>query len=117
MGAWDACYDSLKEELLTGVHPPRHDLFRAFAPSTGETPARELSSQLVPALAEAARTTVPHSEPLSFLNSISVPVRLVHGRGDRLIPFSESLRLARGLPGGHEHPGLPHPTLLPLEGG
>ena len=98
VGAWDACYDSFKEELMTGVHPSRHDLFRTFAPSTGETPARELSRQLVPALAEAARTAAPHSEPLSFLHRITVPVRLVHGRGDRLIPFSESLRLEQAFP-------------------
>ena len=98
VGAWEACYDSVKEELLREIHPSRQDLFRAFAPPTGHPPARELSSQLAPALADAARRATPHSEPGPFLDRISVPVRLVHGRGDRLIPFSETLRLAEAFP-------------------
>jgi pimeloyl-ACP methyl ester carboxylesterase len=98
VGAWDPCHDSSKEELLRGVHPARHQLFRAFAPPAGCTPSREISRYLAPSLAEAARTAAPHSEPTTFLDRVSVPVRLVHGRGDRLVPFSESLRLARLFP-------------------
>ncbi len=98
VGAWESCYDSVKEELQAEIHPSRHHLFRAFAPSTGHTPPKELSSRLAPGLAEAVRVTAPRSEPMSFLDRISVPVRLVHGRGDRLIPFSESLRLAEAFP-------------------
>jgi pimeloyl-ACP methyl ester carboxylesterase len=98
MGAWEACYDSIKEELQGTVHPSRRELFRAFAPSTGHAPPRDLTLELVPALAEATRRAVPHSEPMSILERIPVPVRLVHGRGDRLIPFSESLRLAEAFP-------------------
>ncbi len=100
VGAWDARYDSYKEELIGGIHPERRQLFQAFAPPTGIKPPTEVVKELVPALAQAARTTVPHSEPLSFLEGISLPVRLVHGRGDRLIPFSESLRLAAAFPMG-----------------
>ena len=98
VGAWESCYDSVKQDLLREIHPSRHDLFRAFAPPTGRAPPKELSSQLVPALAEATRAAAPYSEPISFLDRIAVPVRLVHGRGDRLIPFSESLRLAEAFP-------------------
>jgi len=98
VGAWESCYDSVKEELIREIHPSRHDLFRTFAPPTGQTPAKELSSQLSAGLANAARGTTPYSEPASFLDRISVPVRLVHGRGDRLIPFSETLRLAEAFP-------------------
>jgi dienelactone hydrolase len=98
VGAWESCYDSAKEELQGEIHPSRHDLFRAFAPSTGRVPPKVLSSQLVPGLAEAVRAAAPSSDPMSFLDRIFVPVRLVHGRGDRLIPFSESLRLAEAFP-------------------
>jgi len=98
VGAWESRYDSVKEELLREIHPSRQDLFRAFAPPTGHPPVRELTSQLAPALADAARRATPHSEPVPFLDKISVPVRLVHGRGDRLIPFSETLRLAETFP-------------------
>jgi pimeloyl-ACP methyl ester carboxylesterase len=98
VGAWEACYDSFKEELVHEIHPSRRDLFRAFAPPTGQTPPDELARRLAPALADAARRATPFSEPMSFLDRISVPVRLVHGRGDRLIPFSESLRMAEAFP-------------------
>ncbi|MGD2121725.1 MAG: hypothetical protein PVJ76_08270 [Gemmatimonadota bacterium] len=98
VGAWDPRYDELKEALLAEIHPNRQELFRAFAPPSGSPPPLDVSRELVPALAQAARTAVPHSEPLTFLDRISVPVRLVHGRGDRLIPFSESLRLAEAFP-------------------
>jgi len=98
VGAWDARYDPSKEELLARIHPSRRELFRTFAPPAGESPPREESRLLATALAQAARTAVPHSEPLSFLERVSKPVRLVHGRGDRLIPFSESLRLAKAFP-------------------
>lgn len=98
VGAWEACYDSVKEDLVEGVHPSRADLFRALAPSTGHAPPRELSGHLIPGLAQAVRSCAPHPEPRSFLDRIPVPVRLVHGRGDRLIPFSESLRLAEAFP-------------------
>ncbi|MFH1763848.1 MAG: hypothetical protein ABIF09_06620 [Gemmatimonadota bacterium] len=98
VGAWEACYDSVKDDLIRGIHPSRHELFRTFAPSTGHAPPKGLSGQLAPALAGAARAATPHAEPTSFLDRVSVPVRLVHGRGDRLIPYSESFRLAEAFP-------------------
>jgi len=98
VGAWEACYDSIKERLINHVHPSRHQLFRAFAPPAGQAPPEGLGNRLARGLADAARAATPYSEPLSFLDRIPVPVRLVHGRGDRLIPFSESLRLAEAFP-------------------
>jgi fermentation-respiration switch protein FrsA (DUF1100 family) len=98
VSAWESCYDEVKEDLERGVHPSRRELFRAFAPAAGHYPPKEWSERLVPALAAAARTTAPQVDPLSFIRRISVPVRLVHGRGDRLIPFSESLRLGEAFP-------------------
>jgi hypothetical protein len=98
VGAWDACHDSVKEKLEEGIHPSRRGLFRVFAPPAGHRPAGVESEELIPLLAEAARTAVPLSEPVTFLDRIPVPVRLVHGRGDRLIPFSESVRVGEEFP-------------------
>jgi pimeloyl-ACP methyl ester carboxylesterase len=98
VGSWEPFYDPIKDEVLEGVHPSRHEIFRVFAPPAGQPPSRDMATQLAPELAEVARRTGPQSEPTSFLKDISVPVRLVHGRGDRLIPFSESLRLAEAFP-------------------
>lgn len=100
VGAWESRYDALKEELCREIHPDRRPLFRAFAPATGQVPPNDVAGAMIPALADAARRASSHSEPMAFLEKIQVPVRLVHGRGDRLIPFSESLRLTQAFPRG-----------------
>ena len=92
--AWAEVYDGIKNDLEKTVHPHRHGLFRSFAPPAGTFPPREFADAMTPELARAARASTPFAEPVSFLDRIRVPVRLVHGWDDRLIPFSESLRLA-----------------------
>ena len=61
-------------------------------------------------LAEACRRLEPLLEPAAHLQDVRVPTRLIHGRGDRLIPFTECLRLVEGLPDesleGHTVTGL-----------
>ena len=98
VGAWKSHLDPLKEKLLVKVHSDRQALFRALAPPAGERTPRELAETLSPALALAARETTPLFEPTLFLDRITIPVRLIHGRTDRLIPFSESLRLREAFP-------------------
>jgi fermentation-respiration switch protein FrsA (DUF1100 family) len=44
------------------------------------------------------RESTPYAEPGPFLERVPVPVRLVHGRRDRLFPFSETLRIHQGFP-------------------
>lgn len=98
VASWGSSLDRIKVELEEGIHPSRREIFRAFAPPSGHPPPEDLSRQLIPALAAAARAAAPQGEPVSFVDRISLPVRLVHGRGDRLIPFSESLRLGEAFP-------------------
>jgi pimeloyl-ACP methyl ester carboxylesterase len=38
-------------------------------------------------------------DPADRLGAVRVPVRLMHGRGDALIPFTETLRMERALAG------------------
>lgn len=98
VGAWEASLDSLKEDLLEGIHFSRHNLFRALAPTSGELPPAEITDRLTPLLAGAAHKDSPTAMPMSFVKEIPVPVRLVHGRGDRLIPYTESLRIVESFP-------------------
>lgn len=98
VGAWESHLDSVKERLRRRVHSSRSDLFRALAPPAGERTPRELAEILGPGLALTARETSPLFEPSRFLDQVTVPVRLIHGRADRLIPFSESLRLREAFP-------------------
>ncbi|HEX9885920.1 MAG TPA: hypothetical protein VGA70_05505 [Longimicrobiales bacterium] len=95
--AWDPTLDALKEELAAGLDAAEREVFRLFAPPAGREPAPEAVEDLVRGLATAARTVSPLTEPAPFLGSVTRPTQLLHGRGDRLIPFSETLRLARHL--------------------
>ncbi len=100
VGAWEAYYDQAKGELEGGLDAWGREIFRALAPAAGEVVPAEVTRTLVPALARAARSASPSFDVLDRLQEIRIPVRLVHGRQDRLIPFTESVRLARAFPPG-----------------
>ena len=102
VGAWEARFDSLKAELEGGIHPSRRLLYRAFTSperaGRNGGPPKGFLRDLAGTLAETIRRETPSAEPTRFLDRISLPVRLVHGRGDRLIPYSETLRLVEAFP-------------------
>jgi hypothetical protein len=93
VGSWHERFDPVKEELAGTIEPSRRELFRGIAPPAGNPPDTELSETIAEALAKAGETASPLFRPASLVDGIEVPVRLVHGREDRLIPFTESLRL------------------------
>jgi fermentation-respiration switch protein FrsA (DUF1100 family) len=70
-----------------------------IAPLTGN---RVVTTSAILDLADRLATTALQRDPLldprSHLDAVRLPVLVAHGRDDRLIPFSESLRLAEALP-------------------
>lgn len=66
----------------------------SFQPARAGDDARELAS----AMAAAAVRRYPLLASTAGLESLSLPIVLLHGRADRLIPFTETLRLAANLP-------------------
>ena len=96
--AWSPRYDVLKEGLRRGVAPARRELFDLFAPASGRDADEEAAEALIGPLIEGGRRVAPLAEPAPFLGRIRHPVELLHGRGDRLIPYTESLRMQRSLP-------------------
>jgi pimeloyl-ACP methyl ester carboxylesterase len=97
--AWDARLDPLKEELRAGVSAGNRELFDLFAPPTARPVASsDRSEAMAIDLAAACRRAEPLLDPLPGLERIRVPVHLFHGRGDRLVPFTESLRFHAALP-------------------
>ena len=100
VASWDAFHDARKAELEEALPPDRRKLFRAFAPGDGMTVPPEATDALVPALSQAARQDSPLFDITPHLPRLKVPARLIHGRQDRLIPFTETLRLADGFPPG-----------------
>ena len=101
--AWDPVHDVLKRELRGGIPVERRPLFDLFAPPTGTPlPVSDRSEAMALDLSAACRRTEPLLDPAAELHRTSVPVHLIHGRGDRLVPYTESLRLRELLP-----PALP----------
>jgi pimeloyl-ACP methyl ester carboxylesterase len=97
--AWDPHHDRMIQDLRRAIPRPRQALFDLFAvPSTMERPARTERIEIAKLLAEACRRLEPGLDPAPELARVTLPTRLVHGRGDRLIPFTEGLRLMDGLP-------------------
>ncbi len=91
--AWEASYDPLKEEERRTVAKERRWLFDLFAAPTGVEPDQEVIREFVPRLAVAAEKASPLMNPTPFLRAIEPQVKLLHGRGDRVMPYTETLRL------------------------
>jgi pimeloyl-ACP methyl ester carboxylesterase len=91
--AWDPSYDTLKEQLRKQVSKDRRELFDLFAPPSDREPASSEAERITPLLTHAALEASPLLDPLPFLDRVEIPVQLIHGRNDRVIPYTETLRL------------------------
>lgn len=75
------------------------ELFDLFAPLTTQRhPDLARATALAQELAAAALRTDPLLDPSPDLPAVRTPTFIAHGRDDRLVPFTESYRLARQLP-------------------
>ena len=94
----DPVYDPLKAKLRAALAPARWPVFDLIAPPAGRTPADLVHARAVAVeLADAALRTDPLLDPQPFLSLPGPRVLLAHGRDDRLVPWTESIRLARAL--------------------
>lgn len=92
---FDPRHDPLKvqvrEELSAGSRP----LFDLFVPPRGQQPDREGALAIVEEMLPVIRRIEPLLEPLPRIARLDVPVRILHGRTDLLIPFTEALHMER----------------------
>jgi pimeloyl-ACP methyl ester carboxylesterase len=99
ISAWDPHHDELIEQLSASLPACRRPLFGLFAHRSDRTPPEpEERRRMAGLLADACRRVEPLLDPTADLARVQVPTRLIHGRGDRLIPFTEGFRLEQGLP-------------------
>lgn len=97
--AWDPRHDPMIEQLRETLPQSRRHLFDHFAtPTNAVRPDREELFDLARRLADACRRMEPQLEVESDFAGVQRPTRLIHGRGDRLIPFTEGMRLMTRLP-------------------
>jgi dienelactone hydrolase len=100
--AWDPVYDATKIRLRATLPADQRDLFDLVAPLTSAPPPDvQQCLALADAIADTALRVDPLLDPGPFLPAVRVPVLVAHGRDDRLIPFTESVKLARALPARH----------------
>ncbi|MFO7261375.1 MAG: hypothetical protein DIU52_009470 [bacterium] len=99
VSAWDPVYDPLKARLRAGLPPAQRELFDIFAPPAGRpVPTLDRARELARELAAAALEADPLLDPAPFLPRVPLRTLLAHGRDDRLVPYTETLRLARAIP-------------------
>ncbi|MBM4183647.1 MAG: hypothetical protein FJ207_05405 [Gemmatimonadetes bacterium] len=94
----DPRLDTLKVELRRALTEANRPLFDLFAPPASQLPDPRRADDAAEALAAAGRRAEPAGEPLPALASVRLPVHVLHGRHDALIPYSEGLRLRGALP-------------------
>ena len=96
--AWDPSYDPDKRRLRETIADAHREVFDLFAPMSGQ-PLKDLdrAHQIAFGLAEAALRAEPLLDPGPSLPLLRTRTVVAHGRDDRLVPFTESLRLAREL--------------------
>jgi pimeloyl-ACP methyl ester carboxylesterase len=99
--SWDPVYDPFKAEIRRTLSPGEQKVWDVLAPATGAAPAdpalvRHIAEAFVPALHEAD----PGLDPSAALRELQGRVVLSHGRADRLIPYTETLRLQSLMPPG-----------------
>lgn len=97
--AWEPVFDAVKVEVRATLPAGQHALFDLVAPLSDAPPRdREAARAVAFALAEAVRRVDPLMDPQPYLGRVGVPTLFAHGRDDRLVPFSETIRLARSIP-------------------
>ena len=94
IASWDPSYDGYKAELRASLPKNLAETFDLFAPPAAETPNFEQAASLAALLHRAIQRISPELEPANWVNAVSRPVHLIHGRDDPLIPFTETRRLA-----------------------
>jgi hypothetical protein len=91
--------DPLKEELRRGFNREERQIWDLLAPPAGQAPADVGAAAALGArLADAGLAVEPLLDPRSVFARLRSRLVLAHGSGDRLIPFTETLRLREALP-------------------
>lgn len=97
--SWDPSMDPIKKGLRADLDGNDRELFDYFAPDAGDDPpmADERSERWVVDLAAAGRERDPGLELPDGQLKTPVPIHVVHGAADSLIPSSEGRRLGERL--------------------
>ncbi len=96
--AGDPLFDPLKARIREDLTSSEREIWSLIAHQSGDAFDREAAHRLARMLVEAARRVHPQLEPRGALRGLTQRVVLAHGYEDRLVPYTESLRLHAALP-------------------
>jgi pimeloyl-ACP methyl ester carboxylesterase len=100
--AADAIYDPLKIAARARLTPPEQEIWDLVAPIAGATRNLDRARELARELARVGLRRDPELDPRSSLPHLGGRVVLAHGLEDRLIPFTEVLRIRDLIPANTE---------------
>jgi len=96
--AWGPRYDAMKTELARDFTPEERRIWEIVAPPSNVAPELEAARELAARFAAGALEHDTGLDPRPHLAEVRARVVLSHGRQDRLIPYTETLRLMSMLP-------------------
>jgi pimeloyl-ACP methyl ester carboxylesterase len=98
--AADPVYDPLNRDLRAELGPEEQEVWDVLAPLSGRAPDDlEAARRIARGLARAALDDQPALDPHRSIPELRARVVLAHGQSDRLIPYTETLRLSEALAG------------------
>lgn len=96
--AWDPSYDPLILRLRRTLSEERARLFDLFAPTSDAEVDFTRADEVALKIGRVAAACSPLLDPAPSLPGVRAIVRLIHGKQDHLIPFTETLRLSSRFP-------------------
>jgi pimeloyl-ACP methyl ester carboxylesterase len=96
--AAEAEYDDFKARLREELPPGQRETWDLIAPPSDVLPPLEAARELSAKLEAAALRIAPELDPRPALATLDQDIVLAHGHDDRLIPYTETLRLQEALP-------------------
>lgn len=97
--AWLPVYDPLKRELRGRLSAEEQEVWDLLVPQTDAPPPdRDAVRSIADRFAATIPEREPHMDPRPRLPAVKARVVLSHGRADRLIPYTETLRLSAAMP-------------------
>ncbi len=91
-------HDELHRSIRARLSSEEREVFDLIAPVEGTTPPRDAMHSLAERIVAAATRHARGLDPRPHLPNLDQTVVLAHGREDRLIPFTETFRLAAAMP-------------------
>ena len=88
-----------RRRLADAFDSAERALFEVVAPPPGTLPDPVPGALLAKGLGRAM-AAIPELNPVPHLARVNVPVRLLHGAGDQLFPYTQTIKLGRAFPPG-----------------